>query len=69
MGSSENDKTIPVAAMWRECNVPPVHATASANKARALMRYGHLKTWIGIYYVTIQHLAMDVKSRHGWREL
>ena len=48
MGSSENDKTIPVAAMWRECNVPPVHATASANKARALMKYGHLKTWIGI---------------------
>ena len=48
MGSSKNDKTIPVAAMWRECNVPPVHATASANKARALMKYGHLKTWIGI---------------------
>ena len=68
MGSSENDKTLSVAAVWRECNVPPVRASAPASKARALMKYGHLKTWIGIL-CTVQHLAKDVRSGHGWREL
>ena len=48
MGSSENGKTVPVAAVWRECSVPPVHATAPASKTRALVKYGHLKTRIGI---------------------
>ena len=42
--------------------MPPVHATASTNKARALMKYGHLKTWIGI-------LCNNPASRQGCEEL
>jgi len=44
----ENDKGVRIAAMWRELNIPPVHAEASARRARALMKYPSLKTWIGV---------------------
>jgi len=44
----ESDKGVRIAAMWRELNIPPVHAEASARRARALMKYPSLKTWIGV---------------------
>ena len=37
-----------LAAMRRELNIPPVHAEASARRARALVKYPNLKTWIGV---------------------
>jgi hypothetical protein len=46
LGCKENDSSIPVAAMWRELQVPPVHAMASARKARVINKYHHLSTWI-----------------------
>lgn len=45
-GCKEMDMTVPVAALWRELQVPPVHAMASARRARAFFKYPHMKTWI-----------------------
>jgi len=45
-GCKRSDMTVSVAAMWRELQVPPVHALASARRARALVKYPTLKTWI-----------------------
>jgi len=39
----ESDEGVRVAAMWRELNIPPVHAEASARRARALVKYPNLK--------------------------
>jgi len=44
----ESGKGVRMAAMWRELNIPPVRAEASARRARALMKYPSLKTWIGV---------------------
>lgn len=48
LGSSEKDMSIPVVALWRECNIPPVFAMASGSRARAINKYFHLNTWVGI---------------------
>ena len=45
---TEKDRGVRVAAMWRELNIPPVHAEASARRARALVKFPNLKTWIGV---------------------
>jgi hypothetical protein len=44
----ETDTGIRVAAMWRELNIPPIHAEASARRARALVKYPNLTTWVGV---------------------
>jgi hypothetical protein len=48
MQCKETDSGVRMAAMWRELNIPPVHAEASARRARALVKYPNLKTWIGV---------------------
>ena len=49
-GCKEKDSSLQVAALWREFGVPPVHAEASARRARALVKYPNLKTWIGVLF-------------------
>jgi hypothetical protein len=48
MGCKRRDMTQPVAAMWRELDVPPVCALAAARRARAIHKFPRLKTWIGV---------------------
>ena len=47
IGCRQRDYTIPVAALWREVQVPPVNALAAARRVRAVKKYPNLKTWIG----------------------
>jgi hypothetical protein len=42
----EKDDTIRVTATWREMGIPPVHAEAAARRARALIKFPSLKTWV-----------------------
>ena len=48
MQCKETDMGVRTAAMWRELNIPPVHAEASARRARALVKYPNLMMWIGV---------------------
>ena len=59
IGSCETDMSIPIAAVWRECRVPPIHAMASASRARAINKYLHLNTWISIL---CKHPVSDTRS-------
>ena len=47
-GTTEKNMSVSVDAMWREYNLAPVHAMASASRARAISKYPSLDTWIGI---------------------
>ena len=42
----EADDTIRVTATWREMGIPPVHAEAAARRARALIKFPSLETWV-----------------------
>lgn len=57
-GCKETDMTVPVAALWRELQVPPVHAMASARRARAFFKYPHVQTWIAS--------ILKYPFRRGW---
>jgi hypothetical protein len=50
--------------MWRELQTPPIHAMASARKARAINKYRHLSTWIS---TIMQYPAMTPKQ--AWAAL
>ena len=48
LGTRETDTSIPVGALWRELGVAPIYARAAATRARAIIKYPSLKTWIGV---------------------
>lgn len=62
-GCKEKDMTVPVAAMWRELQVPPVHAMASARRARAFFKYPHMQTWIASI---LKYPFRTGWARSGW---
>jgi len=59
MGCKREDMTQPMAATWRELNVAPVCAMATAKRARAIKKFPGLKTWIG----TLAKYDHEGKSR------
>ena len=62
-GCKRSDKTVSVAAMWRELQVPPVHALASARRARASVKYPELMTWVA---TVLKYPMGDHVGAPGW---
>jgi len=58
VGARERDTTIPVAAMWRETGIAPIHAWSSARRARACIKYPQLTTWIAVLF---RHMSLPKK--------